>query len=794
MFTTSSFAQSGGQKTSGYWKGAPGITVKVSDIMAQERPRRPEDLIGYEQISPDIWGREEGEYPDRSKLRQNPRSPQVAQWPVPSKGRLLAYRPTPLLELLSPSYSPQPTGVSFNAINVSASGAIPPDTQGCVGPTQIVVCANGRIRVFDKNGVMGGLNVTTNTFFNSVRNGSGTSDPRVRFDPLTQRWFILIINVSSPNRILIAVSSGPTITDSSSFTFYQFQQDLVAPAGNTGQLCDYPTLGIDNQALYIGGNMFGASFQGTSAWVVKKSSVLSGGPIEAVAFRGLAPAGGAGPYTPQGVDNYDPTATEGYFIGVDNVSFGVLVLRRVTNLSTTPTISGNINLTVPSTTSPSARTVLGSTRPLDAIDDRLYCAQIFKDTVNGLTTLWTAHHFRVTSAGVASSTGTRLGTRWYEIQNFTGTPSLRQSGTVFDPAASNASSYWFGAAAMSGQGHMAISFSNAGPAQRAEIAAAGRFASDPLGTTQSPTVIQTSSSDYNIQTTGTQRWGDYSYVAVDPTDRMTMWSFQEYCDANNSWGVRVVELLAPPPAQSPTCAPTGVAGGTTTNVVVTGSTAGGAGFYDPPQTWSTNRLAASITGSGVTINSVTFNSPSQMTMNVTVTPGAALGARTVTITNPDGQTVTTSLTINPGTYNLNPLTFSHTGGLFVFGNAASLAASDNSYVEYNKGVSLLMDLESTSPIANAQSITFRAETNMQTPEGSLRVSLFDFVANAWEQVDAFATQTNDNIVVTVAPASVNRFIQTGTRKIRARLGFKGDQDPNASYSQHIDWVQWTIVG
>src|SRR5262249_29662769 len=43
---------------------------------------------------------------------------------------------------------------------------------------------------------------------------------------------------------------------------------------------------------------------------------------------------------------------------------------------------------------------------------------------------------------------------------------------------------------------------------------------------------------------------------------------------------------------------------------------------------------------GVTVNSVTFNSPTQLTINVTVSPSALVGARDLTVTNPDGQTAT----------------------------------------------------------------------------------------------------------------------------------------------------------
>src|SRR5208337_4758611 len=97
---------------------------------------------------------------------------------------------------------------------------------------------------------------------------------------------------------------------------------------------DYPSLGIDVNALYIGVNVFSPSgiFQGTSAFVVRKSSLISGGPIVVSAFRNLVnfsdPPGDTsyteGPYSPQGVDNFDTTATVGYFIGVSAIYYGQL--------------------------------------------------------------------------------------------------------------------------------------------------------------------------------------------------------------------------------------------------------------------------------------------------------------------------------------------------------------------------------------------------------------------------------------------------------------------------------------
>ena len=138
---------------------------------------------------------------------------------------------------------------------------------------------NGRIILFNKNGTNPNiLNTTSDTFFSSVRNGSGTSDPKARFDRITQRWFVSCINVASAsNRVLLAVSDGPIITATSSFKFYQFTFDQPAPtnSSDTGGFADYPTLGVDANAVYIGINVFQSSYVGSTLFVIRKSSVTA---------------------------------------------------------------------------------------------------------------------------------------------------------------------------------------------------------------------------------------------------------------------------------------------------------------------------------------------------------------------------------------------------------------------------------------------------------------------------------------------------------------------------------------
>ncbi|HRH65010.1 MAG TPA: hypothetical protein PLU53_01805, partial [Bacteroidia bacterium] len=271
----------------GLWTGAMGITKTVNELMSSQNP----DKV--------IHFRELREHETHLNKQNNPDAPTVSSTSVENKTQ--ERNGTGAGNTFTAT---QAIGTSFLAAASNVSGYIPPDCNGAVGPTQILTVANGRIRVYNKSGVLGALNLTMDAFFSSVRNGSTVSDPHVRYDRLTQRWFVVAINVAGTNnRVVLAVSNGPAITGSASFTFFYFQFNLVAPAGDNGKFLDYPTFGLDANALYIGGVRFNpTTFDGCPVFVVNKNSVLGAGPIAATAFRS---AGGisTGIYVPQGVDN-----------------------------------------------------------------------------------------------------------------------------------------------------------------------------------------------------------------------------------------------------------------------------------------------------------------------------------------------------------------------------------------------------------------------------------------------------------------------------------------------------------
>jgi hypothetical protein len=661
------------------WKGGPGITETVAEIMDREvrtAPRGPRPI------------REAREAPPRDPNQLlSPPAPAVSQWPPVEESAVTPPAGGSLGESATAPLSPQTPGISVKGVTVSESGFLPPDSMGDIGPTQILFAENGRVKVFDRSGVLGALNVTGTTFFASVLSANEeVSDPQVRYDRLSQRWFVTELSIPATaiaNKILIAVSSGPTITGSTSFTFFQFQHDLIGttPNADTGLFADYDSLGVDRFALYIGVDDFnqaGTSFIGTTGFVVNKGDLLAG-TLTVTAFRRLASGTIAGPFAPRGVSDDDPAATEGFFIGVDTLAFNTLQMRRITNPGGVPSISGNLTLSgIPATSFPVPQVVEGSSlnRRLDALDDRVFAATIQKNKVTGASTLWAAHDIGVNDLCVATSTNPRNGSRWYEIENLATTPSLKQAGTLCDPAATNPRGFWIATVAESGQGHMAMGTSYASANDFAGVSTSGRLRTDALGATRAATLALVSSTAYNVQAVDGQRWGDYSHTVVDPNDDQTFWTFQEYSDRTNSWGVQAIQLKAPVPAAPSSASPGSVCQGlASVDVTVTGASSGGTEFFDPgPDTGGPgylSHIAGSVTG-GVTVKSVTFTDPTHVTLHLS-TAAASPGTQNVTITNPDGQSATGSGLLNVTTGTAAPAASSDSP--ICAGQALHLAAS-----------------------------------------------------------------------------------------------------------------------
>jgi hypothetical protein len=547
---------------------------------------------------------------------------------------------------------PQPVADKIIGPNFVDSSYVPPDTMGAVGPTDFLFTENGIFRGVLKYPPHTAVLTTTDAaFWSGVADPAGVSDPHVRYDRATGRWFITEIDVRlNDNHILLAVSSS---ADLSTAAWTRYAIPATGPSVDNNCFADYDTPGIDQNAIYIGANMFGGNFGvcpgsdylHSNLYVVQKASALSG-TAHVTAFSAVA-SGVAAIETIQGVDSFDSLPT-GYAVAVDEATSPRthLNLWQIHNSGTlTPTLTGPVTVTISAENgtlggvlSANNAASSDSSRPMDDLDDRLFAA-VIRDGH-----LWTAHNVAVDHTGNANaSSPDRDAVRWYDL-DLAG-PSLHQSGTVFDGSTSAPFlSYWMGTIMPSGQGHVALGLNRADISTTVQAGAVGRLAGDPPGTMLGFTLVQTSTSDaYDDFTSNpANRWGDYTYTSLDPCDDMTLWTTQEYVAGSllgNDWGVVAGKLQAPPPAALASVGPKGVLlGQNSLSVVVTGTSASGSGFYNTPSTLTDpcRKTITATVSNGVTVNSISYIDPTHLQLNLS-TVAAIAGTATVTVTNPDGQ-------------------------------------------------------------------------------------------------------------------------------------------------------------
>jgi hypothetical protein len=535
------------------------------------------------------------------------------------------------------------TPSSFAALTLSDTAAIPPDASLGVGPTQVLVIANGRMRSFNKlTGIADGvLDLNPSTFFSSVRAGGGVFGGRVKFDRWTGRWFVSMTTDATPGRIVLASSNSATLTASTTWRFSAFDNTFTTP---TSPACgvDMPTLAIDSVAVYLGVNQFcGGVYAGTSGFVVRKSSALDTATLVVTAFHNLTTTPtGTGPFAPRGVDNVEAPATVGFFVGVDNATFGRLVGRRVVNPGGTPTLADQVTLDVPQTQLPilvpHAGNTAGANGRINPGDDRIASAVIR----NGR--LWLVHTVGTPTTGTATANGTR----WYEIANPEGSLTLAQSGTMED--AGGARHYWNGSLAVTGEGRTVLGFNVAGATEFISAGLADRRVDTPSGTFSAATLVAASPSAYNpTLDTGAatgRRWGRYSETVTDGCDDMTVWSIQSVAEPANAWTLRVARVGTTAPPAATLVTPSSVPSGQTAITVDITTTNGR--FFDTAAGFAC-RVAVTIPG--VTVTQVTRIDATTLRATLS-TVNAIPGVKAITVIHPDGQTSSSAglLTVAPG--------------------------------------------------------------------------------------------------------------------------------------------------
>lgn len=476
--------------------------------------------------------------------------------------------------------SPSEVGINFTASTVSnapQTDIIPLNATGWVGEQQYILMSYQSLRSFSKKTGKpdGALETDAASFFNFSVN-----DVRIEYDRFSRRWLLSgegpspFSQTDTPTDIYLAVSSDSTITEHTKWFFYRFPNALIIPqiSPSGSGFIDYHQLALDKEAVYISVDAFDSkqNFVGTTALVIKKSSLLSGNPFISV-FPGILP--GRDPdlaaFTPP-ADNFDNDPQFAYLIHASTPgfpsanSFHRLFLYRIAQPgSDTPIISGPIVLKVPSycasANAPHKGNLFGAAGYLQTGLFGGLMAPHVRDHQ-----LYACHPIQVNSQGVGGPDGDRVGVRWYQF-DLTGDktglgqgkesaetrPVLVQFGTLFDEKTSASPKFYYIPSIMTNKHHdLVISGTVSGGKDFTNVFYATRSRDDRKGFLHRPKLLTFGKHRYNFgplvnPSNGNigQRWGDASSLAPDPVSDVDIWCTGEWAAVPDGWGVQVSQLL-----------------------------------------------------------------------------------------------------------------------------------------------------------------------------------------------------------------------------------------------------------
>ena len=410
---------------------------------------------------------------------------------------------------------------------------VPPDTNGAVGATQFAQIVNVTLAVYDKG--TGALLLGPETI-NTVWQGFGGTceagnggDPVVVYDQLAGRWLIsqLQFNGSfTSNQQCIAVSTTSDATGS--YNRYVFDFGARLP--------DYPKFGVWPDGYYYTANTFVPkggtfSFLGAQACAFDRAAMLAGSSAAMICFQNPPSVASLLPSDLDG-SALPPAGQPNFFVDLaDSSHLNVFQFHADFAKPAASTFTGPALVPVAPFTQICARAVDLACIPepppgerVDSLGDRLMFRLAYRNFGD--------HESLVVNHTIQG--GALAGVRWYEIRSPRSSPFVFQQGTVVDPD----TDFWMGSMAMDKAGNIALGFSASSLSLNPSVFLVGRAPSDPPGTMAGPMVLVAGG---GVQLRSFKRWGDYSSMAIDPTDDCTFWYTQEYYRTTGSfnWSTRI---------------------------------------------------------------------------------------------------------------------------------------------------------------------------------------------------------------------------------------------------------------
>ncbi len=318
-----------------------------------------------------------------------------------------------------------------------------------------------------------------------------------------------------------------------------------------GFFADFPTLGVDSNAVYISGDFFQGDTNplGPGLLSIPKADLLLNPPsIDNRTWFGVMDYAVRGQVL-QPVMCFDGTSSGNIVAtgnaGMDSIPYSNLVCFAVENSTTTnATLTDPVNLIVPPYMVPFNSdmdtplftvTQPDDTAMLEANDAR-FSARVYG--VAGV--LYAIHNTELNG---------HLAIRWYRIS--AASRALLESGTIADPN----QDLFFPAIAANASGTVVIGYNACGLGNTVSCYAVAGQTVGGITTFGSPVTLQTGAISYHgddevlaelLDEPPYSRWGDYNSISPDPSDPSRFWTIIMFPsdEANNDvYSTQISELI-----------------------------------------------------------------------------------------------------------------------------------------------------------------------------------------------------------------------------------------------------------
>jgi hypothetical protein len=427
----------------------------------------------------------------------------------------------PLWQKENGTHRQRSTNVNFDG--VGSGQWLPPDPSGAIGPDHYVQMTNSGYQVFDRDGnsIFGPVSIT------DLWPGSeDEGDPIVMYDKYADRWFLTQFQ-GSPNGILIAVSTTPDPLG----TYYTYEYLW-------NNFPDYPKYSIWHDGYYMTANV-----NNQDVAVFERDQILIGNPTAQLIqlslpnisyddYIGPLPADADGELPesdiPMSIFYFEDDGWNG--VSNDIIKIWEMDVNWETPNSSSVYESQTIDVSPFDTQFNSNWNDIVQpdvNQKLDAMPGAFMYRAAYRT--------WTGYSSILLNHTVDVNSNNQGGIRWYELRQSGDDWFLYQEGTY----APDDQSRFFGSLAMDYQGNIALAYSVSGSEVYPSLRYTGRMASDPLGmmTIAEDVIIDGLSSQ-----TGSNRYGDYSQMTVDPLDDATFWFTGEYMGNNGDWKTRIASF------------------------------------------------------------------------------------------------------------------------------------------------------------------------------------------------------------------------------------------------------------